>query len=115
MLTSDEDCNFVPMPTLLDSDILKLNDFILVKFPQKKTLDIHYIGRICAGAGQQEFDVKFLRKNGRTFVFPLIDDISLEAREDIILKLSQPAVCQGTTRTAARFSFDLNLNLYNVR
>lgn len=57
--------------TLLDSDILKCEDFIIFKFPQKD-YDVNFVGKIVKLTSQQEMDVKFLRKNVDKFVFPLL-------------------------------------------
>lgn len=101
--------------TLLDSDILKCDDFIIVKFPQKK-YDIHFVGQIIKLTSQNEMEVKFLRKIGEKFSFPLMEDVSLVLREDIVACLQPPKIIKGTTRISSRYTFNYCFeNLKEVR
>lgn len=100
--------------SLTDEDILKENDYVLVKFPEKTTI-IYYVGVITKPLHLNEFEVKFLRRKrpGYKFYFPDIDDIATVARSDIVLKLPHPNSAK-TARTSSLVTFSANLSLYNV-
>lgn len=99
---------------LLDSELLKENQFVLVKFDQKSN-NVFYIGEILKVINQNDFDVKFLRKNLHKFIYPLIDDISSVKRNDIVSLLPYPTHVPGTVRTRHHFRFNVDLSNYNMR
>lgn len=100
---------------LVDSDVLKIEDFVLVKFMGKSSSEIFYVGVIVQAYNFSDFGVKFLRKNGNYFVFPLIDDISQISRKDIFAIIPKPNEIAGTSRAASRFVFNTDFSKFNVR
>jgi len=94
-------------------DDLKPNDFVLVKFPSKKSLK-YYIGEVLRRSETGEFVIKFLRRNETSFIYPDQDDIGEYPFTDIELKLAHPILTGGTARVAQRFKFDVDLSTYVV-
>lgn len=92
---------------------LFIGDFIVVKFCTKKTI-VHFVGQIIEKNGD-ELQVKFLRRKGLKFYFPLVDDISTVEIEDVLRKLSSPLNIRGTDRTQSLISFNFNQSVYNFR
>lgn len=108
------DSNGVMSNKLLDSDILQPGDFVLIRFSQKQK-DILYAGQIIETYDHNDFDIKFLRKAGSKFVFPMLDDITQVSRKDIECKLPKPNESRGTTRTSGHLLFEIDLSQYNIR
>ncbi|KAF5278025.1 hypothetical protein FQR65_LT15826 [Abscondita terminalis] len=98
---------------LCDDDQLNVGDYIVVKFPTKRTV-IHFVGQITTIYNDTEMEVNFLRKkkteNG-TFVFPDVQDISLVLRGDVVFKLPKPIAAGGTLRQNKSFYFSSVPNL----
>lgn len=110
--SSDEDNSNIPAK-LLDSDQVKLNDFVLVKFETVQS--IYYVGKIVKIYDSNDFDVIFLRKNGEVFVYPLIEDKSQISRHDITAIIPNPRELAGTLRMGSRYRFDVDLSHFNIR
>lgn len=96
---------------LLDSDTINSGDYVMIK---SKTSS-YFVGQIINCVDSQDFDCKFLRRCQNYFVFPNIEDISQVGRADIHSKLSPPTQMAGTSRMAARYVFDINLNNVIIR
>ena len=112
---SFEESNHNCVKPLLDSDILKVEDYVLVKFVQKKS-EIFYVGRIVTVNNQNDLDVTFLRKNKIYFVYPSIEDVSQVNRADIFGQLPPPKMVPGTSRQPLRLEFDtIDLTIFNIR
>lgn len=62
-----------------------------------------------------ELQVKYLRRKGFKFYFPLIDDISTVEIGDVLRKLSVPSNSKGTERTQSLIFFNFNQSMYNFR
>lgn len=115
LVDSDIDSSVDEFPIVMDEDFLvKVNDFVLVKFCTKKT-SIHYIGHVLK-KNLDNYDTKFLRRknNSTTFAFPVEDDISTVERDDI-KAVFPPPERSGTVRTTSLFKFKFNFKGWNVR
>ncbi|KAG5898716.1 hypothetical protein JTB14_020910 [Gonioctena quinquepunctata] len=82
-----------------DDDIMNENDFVLVKFCTKVEV-IYYIARVISAKSTELF-------------YPLVDDISIVERDDIVLKLPEPNSAK-TARTASLLLFYINLSGFDV-
>lgn len=111
-----ESDNNEAMQELLDDDILKEGDYVLVRFPTKKTVR-HYVGQITEAQDQIEYLVKFLRKRGSdAFSFPDTDDLSIVNRQDILVKLPKPLEVRGTSRMKSLIRFSVKFSEpYNIQ
>ena len=103
-----------------DDEELGKGDFVFVKLRKEKTLNksdafCYFIGQILEILGN-ELKVKFLRRRGITsnFHFPLVEDVSWVARENILHKLPSPSA-KGTARTQSLFCFNYNFSSYDLR
>lgn len=99
---------------LLDSDKLQEGDFVLVQFDQKPK-NVFYVGKVVKVVDQNDFDIKFMRKQMSKFVFPKVNDFSKISRVDIISKLPAPIEIPGTSRVQHNYRFAVNFDLYNMR
>lgn len=100
---------------LLDDETVSVGDFILVKFATKKKI-LHFVGNVKELLDCGEYLVKFLRKNKNYgFHYPIVDDISVIPREDIISKLPIPEEVKGTARLASYIKFNVSFMNYNVQ
>lgn len=110
-LTEDHD----EIIKLLDDEILKEGDFLLVQFPTKKTI------RFCVGLiletdeSCNEYLVKFYRKKGQGgFCLPDVEDVSRISRNDIVSRLPKPLEIKGTSRTKSIIHFQVKFDTYNM-
>lgn len=94
------------------TDIQK-EDYVLVKFPTKKTIK-YYIGNIVEVNGNTEFTINFLRKRDNHFTFPVVKDESIIDIEDVVCKLPVPTKTDGTSRSKEMLHFGIDLSNYNV-
>ncbi|XP_030746083.1 uncharacterized protein LOC115877126 [Sitophilus oryzae] len=108
-----EDNNGQINELLHDEKILE-KDYVLVKFATKKRV-VHYVGKVVEVLGDDEFQVTFLKKSPRGFVFPQIKDISTVERKDVVSKLAKPSATPGTSRMASYLQFNVNFFGYNVQ
>lgn len=99
------------LKTLLDSDPIILEDFVLVRCDANS----FYVGQVVRVVDSNDFDIKFMRKNGNYFVYPLIEDISQILRSEIYAILPKPTHMPGTSRMSARYHINQNLNHLNIR
>lgn len=100
---------------------LKSGDFIIVNF-SLKTSTVKYVGEIVNVTDDSELEVKFLRSkmskkgNGEpTFVYPIIDDVSVVNKSDVVAKLPSPMSHGGTARVESHLLFPITLVKYNIR
>ncbi|KAB0790215.1 hypothetical protein PPYR_15448, partial [Photinus pyralis] len=103
--------DFAEEHSILDSDVISTDDFVLVKFATKKTF-IYYVALVQKlFEGGVECEVKYLRRKlpGWSFHFPVISDIATVIRDDIVLKLPKPVNHKGTARTSDYFKFGVDL------
>ncbi|KAJ8928619.1 hypothetical protein NQ314_018788 [Rhamnusium bicolor] len=91
---SDLDVSEEITQELCDSDMLNVNDFILVRFKTKSSI-VHYVGRI-----EKMFET---------------DDVATVDRQDVVLKLPRPSVTGGTERAASHITFQVDFSAYNVK
>ncbi|CAH1114637.1 unnamed protein product [Psylliodes chrysocephalus] len=96
----DMESDYDEMDKLLDDEKILCDDYILVRFPTKKTV-VYYVGQVIQLAEYGEFVVKYLRHLHNRFHFPDVDDISTIARSDIEAKLPRPTSVAGNTRLAS--------------
>lgn len=97
--------DFLSQDDLIDDKDPEPDDFVLVKFPTKKTVKF-YVGKVLSLKGNT-LEVNFLRRKGLVgscFTFPIVEDISEVDRTDV-QKLPQPSV-SGTARTADIIKFN---------
>ncbi|KAJ8896604.1 hypothetical protein PR048_001948, partial [Dryococelus australis] len=110
LLSENEDFDFSdsessgPVP-LIDSDQIEIENFLMVKFTDTKDNAVFYVGRMQV-MGNKEYEAKYLRKKGKKFVFPDVDDISVVPRQDIFSKFPRPKEMRGTKQTANYLTFD---------
>lgn len=106
--------SYEDFPLLKSGELVKQDDFIIVKFATKSTV-VYYVGQVLSVSGNN-IEVKFMRRknNSNTFVFPITEDISVIERDDILSVLPR-ARNPGTARTANLFTFNFNLNGWNIR
>lgn len=104
---------------LIDSDVLKIDDYVLVKFKKGKK-DIFYAGKVKdvennSNENGDAFVVSFFRKNrlSSEFYEPEVADCSYVLRNEIELKLPQPTHPPGTSRCATKYLFNIDLSQYN--
>ncbi|XP_039294777.1 uncharacterized protein LOC120353805 isoform X2 [Nilaparvata lugens] len=99
----------------LNDQSFNVNDFILTKFPTKKTV-YHFIGQI-EEENEDGFSVKFLKKreNSLKFFFSDSPEVSIVDPTDILFKMRQPDITGGTSRAANCFVFKEDLSLYNFK
>ena len=73
----------------------KEGDFVVVKFPQKKTV-LHYIGRVVTVIQPGfEYEINFLRRRGTAFVYPIVEDKAVIRFEDICKKIPLVSMRRG--------------------
>lgn len=110
---SDEDDN-VDFTENIDKSP-NIEDFILVKFSTKKN-HIYYVGQTIKVLDDKDVEVSFLRKSKKNnnFTFPDAKDIGAVAKDNIVMVLPKPSVLGKTKRQQAMFSFDINLNMFNI-
>ncbi|KAG5872324.1 hypothetical protein JTB14_037572 [Gonioctena quinquepunctata] len=70
---------------LLDDEKISRDDYLLVKFATKK-ISSHYVGKVIDVMENGEFEVTFLKKCIKGFVYPEVEDISYIERKDIVSK-----------------------------
>lgn len=94
---------------------IRENDFVLVKFPTKVTVS-YYVGKIIECLNINKFQSKYLRCKtpGYKFHYPLVDDISIDDRSDLVLKLPEPNSAK-TARTSSLITFKLDLISYSIK
>lgn len=74
---------------------VKEADYVVVKFPQKKTI-VHYIGSIVKVIQPKyEYEIRFLRRKGMAFIYPTVEDKAVVVFEDICKKISLSSVRRG--------------------
>lgn len=90
---------------------IEINDFILVKFPTKKSIK-YYIAKVLE-IHSDEYFVSFLRRKspGYFFVFPDVPDTSMVAGMDA-MKLPAPYDVGGTVRVQRKLRFPVNFSKY---
>lgn len=90
----------------------QINDYVLVKFPTKRTV-LHYVGLV-ESVGESEYEVSFLKKcsgqNG--FVYPEEEDKGWYSCDEIIMILPPPNPVGGTLRCARKIVFPCDLSNY---
>ncbi|KAF5281300.1 hypothetical protein FQA39_LY05186 [Lamprigera yunnana] len=91
-------------------DRIKLDSFVLVRFPTKKT--IRYVGCVTDILKETEFNITFLRGHGQNFTYPDVPNTGPVLSEDIVLNLSQPVEVKETARSANVFRFPIDFSLY---
>lgn len=92
---------------------INVNSFVLVKFPTKKTVK-YYVGKVIRLLANGEYEIRFLRRHGKQFVFPDVEDISSILLEDIELHLPDPYLAGGTARASNTFIFSIDLSSYII-
>lgn len=115
---SDDDVTCFPAPDETESHRdPQVDDFVLVKFPGKRSV-VYYVGKILKEKNKnEEYEVTYLRTFQRTknkFVFPAEPDVALLSEDDIVLILPEPFKQGQTKRQNAAFVFPVNLRHYNV-
>ncbi|KAF5270705.1 hypothetical protein FQA39_LY01443 [Lamprigera yunnana] len=96
-----------------DLDRIKVDSFVLVRFPTKKTIR-YYVGCLTDVLKENEFNITFLRRHGQNFTYSDVPDTGHVLLEDIVLHLSQPVEVRGTARSANVFKFPIDFSLNNV-
>ena len=106
----------------LDSETLAVDDYILVKYPGKKSV-AHYFGKIVklpTEVGKSGIILtKFFRRGDlhksstMTFSYPNDDYVFEHKEEDVIMKLPTPSLAGGTKRCAAKHIFQVDLSHYD--
>ena len=76
-----------------------------------------FVGTIITKLIELEVNVKFLRKTNSAFTFPIIEDISLVSRDQIVSLLPDAVQVAGTSRsrTKHQYRFNIDFSLYNMR
>lgn len=92
---------------------MKQGDYILVRFATK-CKNVFYVAQI-EEVGEEDVDVKYLRRNGNKFLEPVIAEKYSVPKTDIECQLPAPTVQGGTERTAKQFLFTIDFNKYNVK
>lgn len=115
-LPSSNDIDWYEDP-MQDDDITNLDNiavdsFVLVKFPTKKSVK-YYVGKILEICSC-EFNVSFLRKQGKNFLFPTIPDISMVRFDDIVMHLPKPSSTGGTARTQSVHKFPVDFSRFSI-
>ena len=100
-------------PLLIDQDVLKKNDMVLVKFTRRNQNEF-YIGKIITVHDSQDFDITFLKRKNNRFTYPDIPDTSQIHRNEIVAQLPQPQELPGTSRSASYIMFNTNFSKYNM-
>ncbi|XP_030767968.1 uncharacterized protein LOC115891598 [Sitophilus oryzae] len=108
----ESDCD--EFTKLLDDETISCDDFVLVRFPTKKTV-VYYVGQVIELAEYGEFVIKYLRHSQNRFHFPFVDDISNVARCDIEAKLPKPTTVAGNARLASFLKFNVNFSSFNLK
>lgn len=95
---------------------INIGDFVLVKFEKKKSV-VYYVAKIISKYSLTEYQVLYLRKNSRSyiFVFPDVEDQASVDFKDVVLHLPKPNFTKGTARTSSMYTFSVNLSSYNVQ
>lgn len=89
-----------------NNEELDKEDFVIVAFKTQKTT-IHFIGKILRKDEDSYYEVKFLRKRKKAFIFPDENDISHVRRNEIVKVLQQPE-CPSSSREIFYFQEDLS-------
>lgn len=92
---------------------MKQGDYILVRFATKCNI-VFYVAHI-EKVGEEDVDVRYLRRNGNTFVEPVIVEKYSVPKTDIECQLPTPTVQGETQRTAKQFLFTIDFDKYNVK
>lgn len=92
---------------------INVNSFVLVKFTTKKTIK-YYVGKVIRLLDDGEYEIRFLRRHGKQFVFPDVEDVSSVLLEDIELHLPDPYLAGGTARASNTFTFSIDLSSYII-
>lgn len=88
-----------------------VNDFVLVRFPKS----IFYIGKIMVGKDKgDEFEISYLRKSRKCFVWPNVADIATVHLSDIVQILPKP-IKMKTERLSGFIRFNVSFGELNVR
>ncbi|KAF5270467.1 hypothetical protein FQA39_LY08345 [Lamprigera yunnana] len=96
---------------------IKDNCFILVKFLMKTSI-VYYMEKVLRHYSPTELKVSYLCKNPGcwSFVFPDVEDIHTLCISDIAKILPDPQPWSHcTTRRSSLFTFEINLNNFNVQ
>ncbi|CAH1115652.1 unnamed protein product [Psylliodes chrysocephalus] len=121
--SSDDDIEWAKSPSPpIEEEIHrepKSEDFVLIKFPIKRTTDnIYYVAKILK-VFDLEVKISCLRKcakNDKIFYFPNVEDISIPFKEQIDFVLPNPENLQRLTkRKKSLVLFSISLDQYNVR
>lgn len=112
---SSDDEIFEPEAPETDFDFsaenIESGDFLLIKFATKTAI-VHYVGRV-ENEINSEYEISFLRKRGRGYVFPNVLDISNVSKEDVVLKLPLPCKSGGSDRLFSIYSFEIDLSSFS--
>lgn len=113
MCTDDSDADISDEFTKDQDEILKISDFIVVKYPMKKSIT-HFVGQI-EKIDKDEYTVNFMKKipNNR-FTFPEKRDEDVVSQKNIIQKLPMPFTSGGTERAAKQWLFDFDFGEFNM-
>lgn len=98
---------------LLDDEVIRSNDYVLVKYPTKKRT-LHFVG-IVESCNKDDYVVNFLRKYKSGFRFPDLQDVSNVSREDIVSKIPNPVEAPGTSRISSVLKSNVNFDGYNIQ
>lgn len=112
--TSDEDLSDNISEENIDTKIISVKTFVLVKFPTKRCIK-YYVGQIeNINTKFDEYSVNFLRKVGNKFLFPNVRDEATVTMDDIVIILPPPLNTGGTSRLQTTFRFSIDLSGYNI-
>lgn len=110
-----DDSNDANTVTLSENVSPNVNDFVLVKFIDKKTF--YFIGIIIGVVDETTFTIRYLRRKHQSNCFyePLIEDVSPVLKTDIVSKLPHPTHPQGTSRSITNYMFEINFAGLDIR
>ncbi|KAG5870093.1 hypothetical protein JTB14_031957 [Gonioctena quinquepunctata] len=85
---SDDD---IRLQSLQDYEKILEPDLVLVGFSSENAA-INYMGFVTEVVSEDEFEIKYLRRKGKSnkFYFPSIDDLDICPRMDIFAELTRP-------------------------
>lgn len=78
-----------------EATVVKEGSFVVVQLEAAKR-KVHFIAQIISMEEANFYKVKFLRRNGKRFCFPSVDDVAHIVKSEVVKILLAPSSCSSS-------------------